>query len=395
MPARLTLDIGTRVQSLPAPGELPQTFELVEPLAEARPAWNALRPWLSEAHLPAAGDREAWLAGVATGLKPGDALLLVGDEYFATTASDNWDFRLLSAVEPDPANDRTRVRWARGLGSQHPKSLPPKLPHVFALRTRAAVFGNNAPIWRTMNADYRAGYVKVYDGSADQAEWPGFVISRIGADDTSGGAVDLDQLHAEIGADVPGDTARRSFAVLARGGFNRPDEDFPSGTYVELYRVTGTGEVARAEFGISAKVSRLEVAGENLATAFRDKVRATGVFARSEPLPLAERPVTAAVAGDRIPRCGGCRGAGAGPSADRPRGSGRRRPAGCGAGHAPRGPPGRRRSHRAGDRAPARQAVAAGQRGGPREHRQRLPWRGSDAGARRAAMRRRRSSGSS
>ena len=37
---------GCKVQSVPGPGEKPQTFETVEPLAEARAAWNAMRPWL-------------------------------------------------------------------------------------------------------------------------------------------------------------------------------------------------------------------------------------------------------------------------------------------------------------------------------------------------------------
>ena len=38
----LTIDPGMRVQSLPGPGELPQSFETGEPL-EARAAWNSLQ----------------------------------------------------------------------------------------------------------------------------------------------------------------------------------------------------------------------------------------------------------------------------------------------------------------------------------------------------------------
>ena len=69
---------------MPGPDEKPQTFELVETLADARAAWNAMPPWLSEAHLPGARRHaQAWLAGVATNLKPGDALLFVGEEFFA------------------------------------------------------------------------------------------------------------------------------------------------------------------------------------------------------------------------------------------------------------------------------------------------------------------------
>ena len=115
-----------------------------------------------------------------------------------------------------------------------------------------------------------------------------------------GGSVDLDQVQSEIAADVPSDITRRSFAVLAKGGFNRPDENFPSGTYVELYRVTGTTEVSRAEFALSAKVTRLGLAGENL-DIFFESPRETSVYAKSELMALAQRPVTTAVSGDRIP----------------------------------------------------------------------------------------------
>jgi hypothetical protein len=295
VPASLTLDKGTKVQSVPGPGEKPQTFELVETLADARAAWNAMTPWLGESYVPAAGDREVWLAGVATNLKAGDALLFVGSEFFADDTNDNWDFHILTAVEPDPARNRTHVVWARGLGAADLSSAPPTQPYVFAMRKRSAVFGNNAPIWRSMDPEFRAGYVARFGGNADRSEWPRFKISR------RAGSVDLDQVQSEIAADVSGDVARRSFAVLARGGFNLPSGPYPSGTRIELYRVTGTTEVSRAEFALSAKVTRLALSGENLDSFFFGQVRQTTVYAKSELMPLGQRPVMTAVSGDRIP----------------------------------------------------------------------------------------------
>jgi hypothetical protein len=300
VPAGLTLESGLKVQSVPGPDEKPQTFELVETLDDARPGWNAMTPWLSEAHFPDAGEREVWLAGTGTNLRPGDALLLVGEEFFSDTTSDNWDFRIVSAVEPDDANNRTRVAWARGLGSSAPYSAPPYQSFVYALRRRAGVFGNNAPVWRSMNEEFREGYIKVFGGNKDDLEWPGFTISETAATAT-GGDVDLDGLLAEIAPDVDGDPTKRSLAVLAKGGFNRPDESFPPGTFVELYRVTGATEVSRAAFAIAAKVTRLTLEGENLDEIFSDQVRQTSVFAKSDFLALAERPVTADVVDDRVP----------------------------------------------------------------------------------------------
>lgn len=300
IPEKLSLPLGLKVQSVPGPGEKPQTFELVEELADARPGWNALQPWLSETYVPQRGDREAWLSGVATNLKPGDPVLLVGEEYFADATSDNWDFRLLTEVEPDAAGKRTRIAWARGLGSNQPSSAPSAFPYVFALRKRSGIFGNNAPIWRSMNQSFRDDYVKAFPGgTANDPDWPQFTISD-SAPNVGGGFADLDQVQTEIVADVAGVLAKRSFAVLAKGGFNRPDENNPPGTYVELYRVAATTEVSRAEFALSGKLTRLELAGENLAV-FNGRVRETSVYAKSDHLPLAERPVTAAVFGSRIP----------------------------------------------------------------------------------------------
>jgi hypothetical protein len=89
-----------------------------------------------------------------------------------------------------------------------------------------------------MDSRFRSGYVAKFGGGMNDLEWPNFGISETSAT-SAGGHVDLDAVQSEIAADVPSDVTRRSFAVLAKGGFNRPDENFPSGTYVELYRVTG------------------------------------------------------------------------------------------------------------------------------------------------------------
>ena len=55
VPRETGLDAGLAVRSVPAPGEVPQVFETVEPVA-ARPEWNAIQPWMSERVRPAHGD---------------------------------------------------------------------------------------------------------------------------------------------------------------------------------------------------------------------------------------------------------------------------------------------------------------------------------------------------
>jgi hypothetical protein len=298
VPASLTLEAGLQVKSVPGPDEKPQTFELVETLEEARAAWNAVRPWFGEAHSPRQGEREAWLAGVATNLKAGDALLLAGEAFLSGSDGDNWNFRLVSGVEADSDHGRTRVTFARALDGALPSSKPASA--VFALRRRSPVFGSNAPIWRSMDPKFRKGYAAKFGGSKDNDDWQDYVVSEVSAG-AGGGAVDLDQVQAEIAADMSSEPARRSFAVLAKGAFNTPSGSLPAGAAVDAYRVTATTDVSRAEFALSSKVSRLSLSGKNLDTNFFGFVRETSVYARSELLPLAERPVTGSVSGDTIP----------------------------------------------------------------------------------------------
>ena len=288
IPSALTLAAGLKVQSVPGPNEKPQTFETVEEVA-ARPEWNAIRPWLSEVRYPGFGATEAWLAGVRNNLKAGDALVLVGNAFLNNPAgNNNWDFRLIDTVEPDTTNDRTRVTWKRGLGSVTPHSNPPVAPQVHVLRKRAAVFGHNAPMWSSMSRQFRHGY----PGGKNASDWPAFTISPQAASAT-GGHIDLDGVLGEVRAG--------SLLVMAKGEYNRATESFPSGTYVELYKVTGTSEVSRAGFAMSGKVTRLGLAGQNLDKQFFKIVRETSVFAQSEEIEFAPFPVVNDVIGDQLP----------------------------------------------------------------------------------------------
>jgi len=311
VPSQVTVAPGLAVRSVPAPGEAPQVFETVETLT-ARPAWNAMQPWMSDVGRPKRGDTSTFLRGVTTGLKPGDALLIVGAEFLGNVATNAWDFRILDSVTPDAPNDRTRVSWKRPLGSISPFMSPSATPQVFALRRRAAVYGHNAPVWLTLPVDFRNGYEQVFPrpiitgtlfhanalaslaphtpelstSVLEPEDWPQFVISR---NDSS---VDLDAVYSEMPSG--------SFVVLAKGGFNYASEPAPANTYVELYTVTTVSEVSREEFALSGKVSRLGLSGSNYSL-FRGQVRGTSVFGQSELLPLADYPVSDAVGGDLIP----------------------------------------------------------------------------------------------
>lgn len=353
VPSEITLEIGTKVQSVPGPDEKPQLFETVEAL-QARPEWSAMRPWMNEVVRPGRHHTTAYLSGVRNSLKPGDALLFLGDEYVADENNDNWDFRVLDGVELQPEFDRTKVTWRRGLGSLIPFTNPAQSPQVWVLRKRSPVYGHNAPRWQSMSQQFRIDYG---DTDLNDTEWPNFtldgrertssgisltgnlrapqiqaralggsfgitdditglgvaepligagspvegiveavgsggVLTGVSGTSTGNPRVDLDAVYSEIS---PG-----GYAVLAKGSFNYPNEPSPAGTYVELYKISSVAEVSRAEFALSGKVTRLRLRGENYAT-FVDSVRETVVFAQSEALALARYPVETAVAGAQVP----------------------------------------------------------------------------------------------
>lgn len=99
--AETVIAAGSRSQSVPGPGERPQTFETTNDLA-ARGAWNRLRPQLT---LPPAITRDTScfaVEGVASGLKANDVLLL-------SAADESRTVRRVAAVEPDLASTTTLV----------------------------------------------------------------------------------------------------------------------------------------------------------------------------------------------------------------------------------------------------------------------------------------------
>jgi hypothetical protein len=104
---QVTIPMGTRGQSIPGPGELPQSFETSEPLP-ASDLWNELKPRLTKPpHIVRANVlalEQIYLEGIATNLKPNGPLLLVfGD------GIGNQFLRRVQAVELQPAAQRTVV----------------------------------------------------------------------------------------------------------------------------------------------------------------------------------------------------------------------------------------------------------------------------------------------
>ena len=253
-PPRTTIDSGAKVQSIPGPGEKPQTFETVETI-EARPAWNALKPRSTGPQRLEGGLRELYLVGVDTQLHPGDGIVVVG-----STAGE---FRVLQTVTPDLSRAHTHITWEDPLDSVTPPI------QVFALRQRAALFGHNAPDPRLLS-ETGTRLAALVDFNATPVQWREFQLPT--------GHIDLDTVYPKI---VPG-----SWVVLAT-----PDD-------VACCRVQSVTAVSRAQYALSAKVTR--IVPDSLGNPQRFGLRETTVFVYSEPLQTTDQPIVTPITGDQV-----------------------------------------------------------------------------------------------
>jgi len=96
-----TIPAGSRAQSVPGPGELPQSFETAEDL-DARSSWNTLRARRTRPTILASGTKTLYVTGISTGLKPNDRLLL-------SIANPDPSPRRVASVAADPVENRTAV----------------------------------------------------------------------------------------------------------------------------------------------------------------------------------------------------------------------------------------------------------------------------------------------
>jgi predicted phage baseplate assembly protein len=362
---------GTRAQSVPAPGELPQVFETEEAL-RARTEWNAVAARQTRPTILPTGsvsDIQSFpLTGALNDLRAGDTVLFVcgslaqpytvreieidaaadrtvvtyapfdvahlptppSDDSGPIVRSDTGltlrsEHRLSTADTDAPALTRlgdivralkkepslpppSRFKLARSPSQTYsaaadlgprllvafdPKLantlyaayanapvtgfLPADLCHVEALRVRAAPFGHNAPF-----------EVVVTDGTVSRREWPleefGTLTDDASASDEELRTISLDAVHDGI---TPG-----SWVVIDRA--DRSD--------LIVTQVVRAGVVSRADYGITARVTVLLLRdpwliGDEQSLAV---LRGTTVYARSEPLELAEESIEDDVADDEI-----------------------------------------------------------------------------------------------
>lgn len=272
-PEAVAVPAGTPVQTVPAPGKLPQTFETGEPL-EVRGAWNAIEAEAVSIQWLLGVDKEnvLWLAADPKVLPPsaraswrgapvvqaGDRLLLLHRNALIV----NWAFPTVVAVDSNARPgwlrvDLTKPKWANienlELGADS---------HVYRFIRRLNVFGWNAP---------DRGLLKGKDGKplvTDDADEPGLSI------DNELQAVDLDGDQSGI--------LSGSWIVL--------EGRTEAGAGTIPVRVTSVAAEGATKYALTGRITRLTVEPtDQLSKYYR---RATTVHTASEDLPATWTPST-------------------------------------------------------------------------------------------------------
>ena len=270
------LNPGLKTQSVPGPEEKPQKFETGEARL-ARFVWNKLQPKRFE---PQPFDQTTvaiYLKGRITSIKPGDYVLLVGDERRLHPDDQHlnecWDVRPVDTVEF--VGEQTRVSWTEPLGSASHKTQPAGNPTCYILRRRASLFGFNAPPKAprpakvvsessTVSGKTTTTTTITYDDTV--TDWD---FQRVHGDAAE---IDLDAEYPKI---VAGE-----WVVLMQP------------TWMELYAVKEVTTEHRAKYSLSGKVTHLALdTKENLDKFYTTNLRKTVVLFGGEEFKLGETPI--------------------------------------------------------------------------------------------------------
>lgn len=329
-PTEVTVEIGTKVQSVPGAGEKAQTFETSADIT-AYTAWNAITPLLSKTQNLVTGISDLYLSGTDTGLKVGDVVMVTSTVYngaahvlkikvdntkklthvtfdkaipslggvpggigiimwgdqkipFNATAirqeilQKTWkDSDLVVFLQANEWDPRTLMDYL----SQYRANNPSTVGYAYSLRTRLGIFGNNAPKYETLPASQRFGEWVSLESSYEfkPAVYPNSWESQNITKDSQGNSLNNASFFLERA--VP--------SVLANGYVAL--ESKAAGLHV--YKINSVIETSLSDYAISAKVTGLSVTEPFESPALTSyKVRDTTAYVQSEPLTPAELPLT-------------------------------------------------------------------------------------------------------
>jgi hypothetical protein len=284
-PATVPIPAGTRVQSVPGPGQQPAVFETSTDLT-ATIAANAIPAATTQSAQLSAGDTSTWVAGTANNISPGDALLFIAAPGGTPTPSLGVAVSFVTSVQTDPSSGNTLLTWDQPLTSVVAGTAANVCLYVF--RTKAALFGVAAPFPGIFSSSTTASTIPGYPSDAGN-DWSWIYQGSQ--------TINLDAAYPGLkpAATSPAGAPNQLQWVLMTGG----------GTSA-VFQIAAASESNPVAYAMSAKTSQLtmtttatNLAGsgstdvDTLLGGFVQSTRDTTVYVQSQLLALAALPITA------------------------------------------------------------------------------------------------------
>jgi hypothetical protein len=298
-PAIVPIAAGTRVQSVPGPGQTPQVFETATALT-ATIAGNAIPAATSQPWQLNGGDLSTWIAGTANNIQVGNVLLFIYSPGGIPSATGPAAVVSVTSVTVDSVGGNTFITWDRPLPSGF--TAGESAVSVYIFRTKAALYGANAPA-PGMFASLTLGNIPPYSNQTFAAnsipkDWP-FQYSD------NSNTINLDNSYpglnpAASGASAP---ANQSQWMVLTGP--QPTAGL---IYTSFFQIQSASETNPALYALSAKTTQLVLASGTVVPGYGDtalnlnellyefvvkETRTTTAYVQSQLLPLANLPLTA------------------------------------------------------------------------------------------------------
>lgn len=342
-PDNVLIPAGTRVQSVPKPGQTPQVFETSNDLT-ALISSNAIPPQTTIPWGLNNGDTSIWLQGTSNNLNPGDALLFINQAFHQQVLSGTArndaqaDFHFVSSVEINTQAQQTKIVWDQPLVWSTPYDAA---AYIYVMRKRAALFGAQAIDPRSLTVVTGSGLTNVtgWPNSDGTPETPASDDWDFTAAFTSPAIINLDASYPGLSPSQDS-SAEPQWVVLVGAATAQPTPtsfrlestvetlhnlSVPSAIFnVQLaagtspsvssavFSVQSTAEISPNAFLITTKTTQLVLASNNVpltttglmipnsyetdvSTFLNDAVvhtRNTTAYVQSEPLTPADSPLT-------------------------------------------------------------------------------------------------------
>ena len=247
-PDNVLISAGSRVQSVPGPGQTPQVFETSTDLT-AVIALNALPAQTTTAWHLTVNDTTTWIAGTANNISPGDALLFVQASGGRPSPSGPADVHYVTAVRVSPATGTTQIWWDTALatftGTVGPdNTVGPDDVCLYAFRKKAALYGAQAPNPQTLSGTYISQVPGYPPSTPDNGTK---VPSRWQYQYSGNGRVNLDAIYPGL---QPSNDGPPQWAVLT---------DANNGA-TSVFQITKAAETSPDLYTLTAKTTQLTLA---------------------------------------------------------------------------------------------------------------------------------------